>query len=978
MPRGSTTTKRQQVAANQRDSRHEGELVSPMRQNRKLKSHGGHYSNRQAKTAKGYLLSTPSPPASPAPMTLGYEHYAALGDSGISIKADPADLARDFSTSDSDCSSTAYHHLSDIYTQENHRQIDVNATKNPGVHRNLGPLSLVVTVLRSCPLRDTLAILIVLLQIPPTFLSLIHLLFATLTFVPSSSVVASGLTYTDLLQVTLGMPSFTIILLLDLVVLLVWLLQRSPIQDVVLELAQIVIALTLGGGVYAKQAGIKSIFWCFGILGTSHVIRAVNDKNTGLQTLIPSHVGPHFDPDVPLEPVVQSSRKKLGLIRSALAIHILAQGTVRYIRDWYVKRERRDTSSSILLDAEVGKSPLDFNSDVSSSLTVESEFSTSSSVSSVRSAPKTEKHTAQVRIRQPLWAALASTKIIMAKEYESSHTAAESAGTNSTDLNNLGNAPFYSEVGRIWITYVGSDEIFFSTSFFPTIVTDEEEEVMVVAEQKEQGEEGKREGEGEMEGEEKEQENGMRERNDESNLDASNIDRSKPFYVKVNHTVWQPTKIYPTTDADQPIGSTTKWTGEILGLAPTTNYHCDFFSTVDDSLIFTSSIRTIPSPTADLGYSSSTKDDQRPSSPYTTLKTSIAQAEKKLDDDRQRQKSIRKELRVKLNAVRREFERLVSSIASTGGNDDKLRQKAQQSTLHMKQADEAAAVLVSQIETIDNIPTDETSLYSKRRSEIQLQREKHKNFRSEFSAGQLKLERDIQSLKSDLSGLQQKSESRKQRLNILNSRHKSIADANAKGLDEAQRRESEREVKRKERANIQAFYTERLQSISLQIYEGQSALHIVTAVIETLLQAQQDLYQNHSPTSSLQNLNGISCSIPEHPSGYPWNTPVTSPNIFSGSSYSPMLSTVMPTFKPGHRTRGRSSSMLSNLSKFTQSSDEAPLLSFVGKKLRSWDDTLDDSKYSSGSPSGTGSGTGSVGDPKSPILVNEKIAPRRR
>ena len=68
-----------------------------------------------------------------------------------------------------------------------HRRIDVNSAKNPAVHRDTSSLSILITVLRSCPLYDTIAILIVLLQIPPTFLTIIHLLFATLTFVPPSN-----------------------------------------------------------------------------------------------------------------------------------------------------------------------------------------------------------------------------------------------------------------------------------------------------------------------------------------------------------------------------------------------------------------------------------------------------------------------------------------------------------------------------------------------------------------------------------------------------------------------------------------------------------------------------------------------------------------------------------------------------------------------------------------------------------------------
>ncbi len=94
----------------------------------------------------------------------------------------------------------------------------------------------------------------------------------------------------------------------------------------------------------------------------------------------------------------------------------------------------------------------------------------------------------------------------MIKEYELSHAAQEAAGSEATDVDNLGNAPFYSQPEQIWICYVGHDEVCFSTSVFPD--PDEPHE------------------------------NGHA-------TGPSYIDPSKPFYVKVNSAVWRPTRIVP-------------------------------------------------------------------------------------------------------------------------------------------------------------------------------------------------------------------------------------------------------------------------------------------------------------------------------------------------------------------------------------------------------------------------------------------------
>ncbi|POS88314.1 hypothetical protein EPUL_000615 [Erysiphe pulchra] len=899
MPRGSTTTKRLRgTVATQTNTSNDNGFVTASKRNPKqqksicqinsqINGHAKHPHNNSASL---------SPPSTPLSTTDGNEQHTSLNGKKVDGRMSLG-LVRADSASSSDSSSESYQNASETPILENHRQIDVNSTKNLAVHRDLGHIGFAITIIRSCPLSDTLAILIVLLQIPPTFLSVIQLLFATLTFVPSTSVATSGFTYTDILPGTISTPTFTTILFLDLAVLLVWLFLWTPLQELALDTAQAVIAITLG-------------------CASSYL----ND---------------------PIGPVIRSNGKKYGLIRLVLGIHILTQGVVQYIWDFYARRYHHDIPSTNFGDSEAGKLAINLSNDTSISQIKEMELSTI--LETNRIDPKVEmrnKDYTLARNQQPLWGALAMTKVIMVKEYETSHAAAESAGANTTRMNNLGSAPFSSEKNRIWITYVGSDEIFFSTSFFSTFQPNDQDEATI--------------------------------------LGDSTIDNSKPFLVKVNNATWQPIKIFTMTEPAQKPGPSTRWSGVIFGLAPKSNYNFDFISTVDKSLIFSTSVRTLQSPISEDGISFNDKNGTRSISPYPALKISIAQVSRKLEEDRQRQKSSRKELRAKLNSVRKEFERLLTSIASTGGNDDKMRQKVQQSTLHMKQADEATTILVTQIETIDSIPTDETLLYSESKNEIQSQREKHKNACSEINTRKQSAEREIQALKLDLSNLKQKSETRNQRLNILKAKHESILDANAKGFDEAQRRESELEIKRNDRAKIQAFYTERLQSINSQIFEGQVALQAVATAIETLSQFQKDIYPGHSPTLSSRNSSGIggdsvSLNSSIKPGNYPWTAQVNCSNAISGPGFSPLTSTTVHPLKPGNRNRDRSSSLLSNVSKFTQSSDDGPLLTYVGKKLLGWEDSIEDLKYSSGSANGSGSGSGSIGDLKSPVAVKSRV-----
>ncbi|TVY40084.1 Ubiquitination network signaling protein [Lachnellula occidentalis] len=920
MPRGQPATKRQQGAANQRDTRHENGLVGPGKRVQKSNGHLNGYAKQQDNSHP----STPPLPSTP-PHTNGHARQSNAADSAADNKAPTDTLRRGSFSGYSESSSSDYsHNMSTLsVSQENHRRIDVNAAKNPAI---LSSLRYYCYSHRPPPT-------------PPTFLSLVHLLFATLTFVPPSSSTTSGLSFVDIFEGTLGTPSMATIVVVDLFVLLVWLFLWGSLQDIALDLAQTVIALTLGGGTSGKETGLNNVLVCFGIVGVSHLARSGNIKQSGIRALLSSSGGimGSPDPDDPLERAAQTRNKKgaHGWIRSILAIHILAQGLVRYVRDWYVRREKQVNSVSIG-DPEAGKALADANNDSSTPNTQTQDTDSSASLpvsSTLINSKKKRKQSAQVRIRQPLWAALASTKIVMVKEYETSHTAAESAGTNATDINNLGNAPFNTEADRIWITYVGSDEVSFSTSYFPT--------------------------------------HKPLENCEEKKLDASGVDKSKPFFVRVNQTIWHLTRIRTTTDPDEPEGQGTRWNGEISGLAAASSYECDFVSTANGAIIFSTSIRTLQVPTADTaGLSPNPQVSSRPGSPITTLKISIASSEIKLAEERNRQKRERKDQRTKLSSVRKELDRLLANLATGGGNDDRLKQKIQQSNLHMKQAEDALISLEEEIQSLETIPTDDTAQYASAKSAFQSQREAHKKYRAEIQEAKQCADRDVLALKNELSNIQQKRERYQSRITKLNAEHDRILEANAKGLDEVQRKDKARFDNETNRSNMEMMYMERLAELEHQITIVSDALHGLVLGIDIL--TSNEMYASASPNASVQNLNAAASpftadpnAIPEN-TAYGWNAAGPShPGVYAGGAFG------TSTPAQGIRTRGRSSSMLSNVSGFTQSSGEGPAPGPFAPPQQMgtaiWGDENEKGSFGSGSASRSGSGSGSAGDPKSPI-----------
>ncbi len=765
-----------------------------------------------------------------------------------------------------------------------HRQIDVNLAKNPAVHRDTSALSFMITVLKSCPLYDTIAILIVLLQIPPAFLTVVHLLFATMTFVPPSTA-GSSFGFADIFEGTLGTPSVATLVAVDALVLMVWLFLWSPLQDLSLDLAQTVIALTLGGGTQGKGSGFQNAMFCLGIVGASHYVK----NSRGVRA---SRFGWLFSGS-------EGEGREKGEIggfvwvRTIVAVHILTQGIVRYIRDWYLKRERKDKGRAVT-DPEAGAAVAVDGSSVPSTAVTTPEGEADKSPPNPK---KKKKASALIRIRQPLWSAIASTKIVMAKEYETSRQAAESGlGLGLSDANNLGSAPFGNEADRIWITYVGFDEVRLSTSYFSPP--------------------------------------------DSIPATDSSTDVSKPFYVRVNKTVWQPTRITPIDDPDN--NTEVRYYGEVFGLAPFSNYDIEFVSTISGEPLFSTSVRTMAAPVDPTKAASSLAASSiiatnltntiprssRPDSPTTTLRNSILTAEAKLAEEKNRQKRERKEIKSKLHTLRKEIERLGAGVANMGGNDDKLRMKVVQSNLHAKQADDAVEAMISELEELEEKSAVEVSRQWKMEKAVwSEEKETHKSSRTKFHEAKTSASDSIAALTSELQALQQKRERMQSRIARLNGELERISDANARGLDEAQRKEKGRAAKDADHARTEMLYLERLDQLTQSSAQISQSLTTIWASIAGLQQREMEV-QAAVQAQSMQYANAVAQQNLVA-TGQPSPVGTTSEGVYpwvnAGAAYGAGYANLYPTPAvpaPRRRQRGRSNSMLSGVSGFTLSDDE--------------------------------------------------------
>ncbi|KAJ4384493.1 hypothetical protein N0V86_000092 [Didymella sp. IMI 355093] len=778
----------------------------------------------------------------------------------------------------------------------------VNGHSKPSSVSMASLLAVPATILTSCPLRDVLAILIILLQLPPTVLTVVQFLFATLTFVPPQagtplSALSAFPSFTDIFQGSGGTPSLFTTIAADASILLVWLVLWVPVQNFFLDLAQAVIAIALGGAAAGKAGTTNGIFICVVIIASNHLLkfRPLRQHIVHLLWSGLARGGLEFLTSPPSTPTyLESFSSPHGWPRSLLGIHILAQGVVRIIRR---SLSRRDVAQQLptgkKTDPEVGNlqransTSLHPPADVPNASSTDGRSPGPSPAlhkDKASSSRRKRKQATHVRSQQPFWAALASTKVTVLKEMESSRAANDADEANAKDANHIGNAVWRSEDDRVWISEVGYSDISFRVSLFNGADVQEEDDLSV----------------------------------------GSGIDKSKPFYIRVNGADWSSARIRQGT----PLGyqgqeGTGFWVGEIFA--------------------------SIASPPA--------HQTLRPSSPTTTLKNSIAAADQQLQEQRNRLKRNKKDHKTAISAIRKEVDTLSNRLANAGGNDERQRQRVLQFTQNIKQADDAAADFAVQADKLGTVPEEETREAAAKKAEWKKERDNKNAVAGDFDAVKSDVEAQINSVETDISTALQKRERLQQRQTRLNEQHDRLVTANEEGFTAKQRREQERHALRLQRADVEQQYRNTINDYEARAEERNIA---TSQVLQTAHHYEALLMQGSHHES-----------IPTTPEGpLPGTTMSPHANAFTSFTF-PQLHHVGSTPGSLRNGRGRSSSMLSDVSGFTDGFDEHISSAYVLDNpfnASGFVNGHNNGSHGSGSlSSGTSSQSSSQRDPLSPV-----------
>ncbi len=865
------------------------------------------------------------------------------------------------------------------------RRIDVNAPGNPAVHIERGRLHLVSRIIRACPLADTLALLMVLLQIPPTVINLIQILYAMGTLVPSLTSIFPSLTWlADFMGGSEGAPSIPTIILADIIMLCIWMFLWTPLQDLMLDLVQAVMAASWGGRSHENDSGIKKTGFASIVMTVVHCARAgrldwlkSTPPSSGLWSYMSEYVPGHLGYEDYRRGSPSSDH---SWVRAFVAVHILAQSLVGMVRRSLTKHEKSslDGGRRKSVDSSSEHSSAASGGDSADSFSV----STKEGREQISRTKNRKKQSAISRGFAPVWAVVAWSKSLTLNDFEHTQATKEATGAKATDQRNLGNAPFKFEEGRAWVTRIDSTEVFFQTSFFQTFSSD--------------------------------------------STDADSSEHSpavKPFHVRINHATWPSTRMQQLKIVHSNADPTrSQWKVEVFGLTPGSSYVCEFIdNNQDHNIIYSLHVTTPLVSVADSHASSSCLESTgtgsrgvpvhggstnatavpamslRPSSPTTALKQSVAVAEQKLEEERGAVKKLRKEHKSLVAGLKKEIDGLNSRSNTSGSGDDRNRQRLTQISQHIRQAEDAAATMVSQTEEMKVVPEEDLSEWKETKERWEAVREQYSEAQGDLADNHSNLDRQKSSVQSEALTVQQKRERVQARQTKLSDQHHRLREpSEGPKTDENALKQTPPPPDHLERTTLIEQYTGQVRQLQHTYQEIQlSGQHIWQQVrmIESAYNDQQQQQQqqqsmmlpaNKTPEGVFAG-NYTTIHNPATPRFANLTLPTSTPASVS-TTYTPMsLSRSGPGSGLGpHEGRLRSSSMRSNRSGLNDyvegaiQAREAAALGVAagavaaanGSDVTTYRDMVRGGVDGSGTGSGTAHGrsrSGSQRDPASPL-----------
>jgi len=763
----------------QHNSRHENGLVGPGKRVTKQKSNG-HLNG----TAKGAVPSEPVPQQN-------------RPESGLTTSTnDQKSTVTTHSVQDTAQSSASQSHRlgtadpNELKGQDKEIKWDSQASTmlhtrrgevispRPKSGQDVSALQLANTILRSRPAYDTISLLIVLLALPSMILTIVQALFASLTLMPGGGAPVSLFSLLDIFQGAAGTPSVHTIAAVDVIGFALWICLWNWAQNFALDLAQIQIAITLGNGNSGKNGGVTTS--CFAAILLLHAVRSKGVRRFLYSNLVPldllSHVGlTDYLKYLPSDSDFGQSLGSPSKLRSLFAVHIISQAVMAIVRRRIsssnpsignTKSKRVDTEA--LAGSMSDTSALDGSTTAGISSGVDYQQPPTPGLKEgkekVTSAKKRRRYANHIRSKQPFWAALASTKVHVLREVEHNKGLPTVANNQSSPFEIV-----HQDI--VWVTEVRPSIIYFETTYLSF---------------------------------------------GEQNDLLSQAKENRPFYVRINLAKWHSVslEILDSTSTSEMSGA--QWSGAISGLAPNCTYTCTFISSDTDEEFASIMVKTPILLDKDLSTSMApipNRQSTRPSSPTTTLKNSIATAEVKASDARNRQTKSRRQHRTNQAKVEKDVESFNTRLkAST--DDTKLRQKLLQLERNTRQNEDGVADATA---AIDATPDDATEDHSICKEDYESQAKSLADANSALTKARSEADNETSCVTNELTNITTRKERLTGRNTKLTEQHDRINQANVQGLNEKERKAAESSAQETEQQRREAEMTNQIRFIENEL-----------------------------------------------------------------------------------------------------------------------------------------------------------------
>ncbi|KAF3285466.1 hypothetical protein TWF970_010518 [Orbilia oligospora] len=591
------------------------------------------------------------------------------------------------------------------------------------------------TILPSWPLIDSLMLLIILLQLPTTLLTLVHLLFASLSFVPhnltllgpnpSSPTINYGAISNYIFQGQQGGPSVLTIIISDIIMALVSMLLWPSARIFLVDLAQAVVALSLGAGSTGSgnSGAMRNAAVCASVVGISQILRERSQIAHHLGIPVSQNAGNELNTLTP-------SSASPGSIRSALAVHIVAQGIMKATRRWLTLRDPADVVSNAPKDPEVGCP------------------TTSTATTTTTTVKKKGRLGIWVRGQQPLWAALASS-IVHLKEVEKLHAA------NASDSKiTLSDTTYGSDEPKVWITRIGSNEIEFGSNYHPPNTPNDEEGV---------------------------------DKRFPFIVELNGIKWPQTTISMASGGRGEDSTISRTRDEEE-------WTAEISGLTPTTVYDISFIRRTTGEIIYSASVGTTSKQAANVDAPKEPvpAKPQRPLSPITTLQNSLNASRSNLEEQKRRIKVSKKGNSRRISGLRSEIDSLKSRLGSGDKGDERARRRALSLRDSVRRAEEETENIQMELQTLKELPEDQETEWEDKKKSWKGEKENLTVSEKDAIAMREQADRRLLEIKNEINSATAKREKAARRVSNLRAdleRAKTETAATAEEREKAKQRE---------------------------------------------------------------------------------------------------------------------------------------------------------------------------------------------